>query len=135
MKKLASLTALAAFALSLAGCAGSQHAADESYILVASNLKIPYWAAAAAGLKQAATQLGVKSDVVGPAGYDPKAQREELRRIMARNLKPAGILISPADPVLLKDDIDAAIAQGIPVITIDSDAPTSKRLLYVGTDN
>jgi len=135
MKKLASLTALAALALSLAGCAGSQHGAEESYVLVAANLKIPYWEAASAGLKQAATQLGVKSDVVGPAGYDPKAQREELRRLLTRNLKPSGILISPTDPVLLKDDIDAAIAQGIPVITIDSDAPTSKRLLYVGTDN
>ena len=32
-------------------------------------------------------------------------------------------------------DINAALAQGIPVITIDSDAPDSQRLFFVGTDN
>jgi ribose transport system substrate-binding protein len=32
-------------------------------------------------------------------------------------------------------DIDAAIQAGIPVLTLDSDAPNSKRLLFVGTDN
>jgi len=49
--------------------------------------------------------------------------------------KPTGILVSVADPSLLKDDIDQAVAAGIPVITVDSDAPASKRLLFIGTDN
>jgi ribose transport system substrate-binding protein len=31
--------------------------------------------------------------------------------------------------------IDQAVSQGIPVITIDSDAPKSKRLLFIGTNN
>ena len=35
----------------------------------------------------------------------------------------------------MKDDIDQAMAAGIPVITVDSDAPASKRLLFIGTDN
>jgi len=35
----------------------------------------------------------------------------------------------------MKDSIDRAIAAGIPVITVDSDAPTSKRLFFVGTNN
>jgi ribose transport system substrate-binding protein len=35
----------------------------------------------------------------------------------------------------MKDDIDRAIAAGIPVITVDSDAPSSKRLFFIGTDN
>jgi ribose transport system substrate-binding protein len=36
---------------------------------------------------------------------------------------------------LLTPDINSALEQGIPVITIDSDAPDSKRLFFVGTDN
>jgi ribose transport system substrate-binding protein len=40
-----------------------------------------------------------------------------------------------ADANLLKDDIDAAIKAGIPVVTIDSDAPASKRLFFIGTNN
>jgi len=36
---------------------------------------------------------------------------------------------------VLQPDIDAAVAQGIPVISIDSDDPASKRLLFIGTNN
>src|SRR5260370_14532558 len=32
-------------------------------------------------------------------------------------------------------EIDAAIAAGIPVITMDSDSPESKRLYFIGTNN
>jgi ribose transport system substrate-binding protein len=35
----------------------------------------------------------------------------------------------------MKPDIDAAISHGIPVITIDSDAPASNRLFFIGTNN
>ena len=49
--------------------------------------------------------------------------------------KPAGILVSVADPRVLTEDIDAAVAAGIPVITVDADAVSSKRLFFVGTNN
>jgi ribose transport system substrate-binding protein len=40
-----------------------------------------------------------------------------------------------ADPAVLMYGINNAIAAGIPVITIDADAPVSKRLFFVGTNN
>lgn len=119
----------------LAGCGGSQHSPDEKYYLVSANVKIPYWQAASNGLSRAARQLHVRAEVVGPDGYDPKAEQLELHRLIGLPEKPTGILISPADPALMKDDIDAAITAGIPVITVDSDSPGSKRLLFVGTNN
>src|SRR5436190_12327161 len=117
----------------LAGCGGSPHAPEERYFLVASNIKVPYWQEAGAGLRKAAAQLQVKADMVGPETFDPKQQQAEFQRVV--KLKPSGIMISPGDPKLLKDDIDAAIAAGIPVIAMDSDAPASKRLLFIGTNN
>jgi ribose transport system substrate-binding protein len=39
------------------------------------------------------------------------------------------------DPAVLKESIDKAVAANIPVITIDSDAPASKRLYFIGTNN
>jgi len=48
---------------------------------------------------------------------------------------PSGILVSPAREVLFKDAIDAAVKAGIPVICVDSDAPESHRILFIGTDN
>jgi ribose transport system substrate-binding protein len=71
--------------------------------------------------------------MVGPDSYDPQAEHEAFVKALAK--KPSGILVSVADSNILKADIDNAIAQGVPVITIDSDAPSSKRLFFVGTDN
>src|SRR5260370_1953441 len=124
---------LTAALIVLNGCGGSPHAPEERYFLVASNIKVPYWQEAGAGLRKAALQLQVKAEMIGPDTFDPKQQQAEFQR--AVKLKPSGIMVSPGDPKLLKDDIDSAIAAGIPVITMDSDAAASKRLLFIGTNN
>src|ERR1051326_385445 len=114
----------------LAGCGSSPHTTTEKYYLVATNIKIPYWQSANAGLLQAARQMGVKVEMVGPDSFDPKAEHEAFQRILAEKIKPAGIMVSVSAPAVMQPDIDAAIGQGIPVITVDSDAPASKRLTF-----
>src|SRR5581483_5166261 len=124
---------LSAALISMNGCAGGGHAPAEKYILVADNSKIPYWQTAVQGLNRAAAEMKVKSELQGPDGHDPQGEHEAFRRALAE--KPAGILVSVSDANILNNDINSAIDQGIPVITIDSDAPDSKRLFFVGTDN
>ena len=115
----------------LVGC--SRHDNNERYILVTVNSKLPYWQTAAAGLNKAAAQYGVKTDVRGPDTYDPQAEVKEFRDAIA--LKPAGILVSVADTSAMTPVINEAIDAGIPVITVDSDAPASRRLYFIGTNN
>src|SRR5207248_3013157 len=122
---------LTASLLLLAGC-GSGHS-GETYILISTNIKVSYWESAGAGFSRAGGQLGVAYAFQGPDTYDPGNEREMFDR--AAQKKPSGILVSVADPAVLKDSIDNAIAAGIPVITMDSDAPASKRLFFVGTNN
>ena len=43
--------------------------------------------------------------------------------------------MSVADAGIMKPEINAAMNAGIPVITIDSDAPDSQRLYFIGTNN
>src|SRR5580704_12463822 len=117
---------------SLLSC-GSAHDSDEYYVFVAANLQVPYWQTAGAGFSRAVAQLKVRSDYLGPNAYDPKAERDALDTAVQQ--KATGILLGVTDPALLKDSIDKAIAAGIPVITIDSDAPASRRLFFVGTNN
>lgn len=124
---------LAGLFLTLGGCAPQRHAAEEKYYLIATNIKVPYWQTAFAGLGRAANQMGVKVEFTGPTTYDPKAQQAEMERVIS--LKPTGILLSAGDPKLMQPGINRAIENGIPVITIDSDADESKRLVFVGTDN
>ncbi len=119
--------------LPLLSCGASEHDPGEVYYLVALNSKTPYWQAAHEGLQDAAMQYKVKYEMVAPGSYNPQGQKEEFQKILKKN--PSGILVSVGDPTVLGPEIDAAIAQGIPVITVDSDAPSSKRLMFVGTDN
>ncbi len=130
--RLLALLAFSVLLLPLLSC-GTRHDADEKYFLVSANIQVPYWQTAGAGFAQAASQMKVRTEFVGPDTYDPKAQQAEFRKAVLG--KPTGILISPADPNLMKEDIDKAVAAGIPVITIDSDAPSSKRLFFIGTNN
>ena len=134
MDKTTSLAGVtAAFCFLLIGCAGSPHEPTEKYVLVASSTKISYWQAAASGLNHAAAEMKVKAVVAGPDGYDPKAEHTEFQRIIQQ--KPTGIMVAVTDEKLLAPDIEAALKQNIPVITIDSDTTETKRLLFIGTDN
>lgn len=133
MRKDFRLPAVLTAFLIISGCSSSSHTANESYILVASNTHIPYWQAALAGLQQAGKEMNVRTYMVGPARYDPQAEHQEFANAIGE--KPAGILVSAADPNILAPDIDSAMQQGIPVITIDADAPASKRLYFIGSDN
>ena len=126
------LATLLALVVALAGCA-AKHDADENYYLIAANIQVPYWQAARGGFLQAAAQMKVKAEFIGPDTYDPKAQQLQFEKLLQGNT--TGILVSPASPDLMRDDIDRAIAAGIPVLTIDSDSTDSKRLLFIGTNN
>jgi len=117
--------------LSLTGC--QRHSTSETYYLVANNLKLAYWQTAVQGFNHAAAQYHVKARVVGPDNYDSQVELTELQHAIAA--KPAGILISVADAATFQADINNAIDAGIPVITMDSDAPHSHRLYFIGTNN
>ena len=133
MSKLISSFALGLLVLPILNCGGSQHSPEEKFVLIATNVKVPYWQEAAAGLGKAAAQLHVRAEVIGPDSYDVKDQHQQFQDALKK--KPTGILVSAGDPNLIKEDIDAAISQGIPVITVDSDVPASGRLAFIGTDN
>jgi ribose transport system substrate-binding protein len=130
-KKIFALALVSATLPLLTSC--ERHSASERYVLVSANIKLPYWQTAYAGFAKAAGEQGVKGEFMGPDTYDSAAQVKEFRAAVAE--KPAGILVSVADPKLMTPEIDAAIAAGIPVITMDSDAPDSKRLFFIGTNN
>lgn len=126
--------ALAALAVGVAFTSGCErHSTKEVFYLVSVNMGLPYWQTAAAGFNRAAGQLKVTAKAVGPENYDPQAELSELQKAVAA--KPAGILISVADVSVIQPGIDAAVAAGIPVVTVDSDSSGSRRLYFIGTNN
>lgn len=121
-------------AAALASCGPEPyHTQDERYVLIATNTALPYWQETQAGLQDSAKEMGVKAEMRGPESFNPEQELEAFQKAVAE--KPAGILVSVARPDAFKAAIDAAVTQGIPVICIDADAPESKRVSFVGTDN
>jgi ribose transport system substrate-binding protein len=114
-------------------CQESYHQKEEQFYFISTNINIPYWQEAQAGLLDAAKEMGVKAEMDGPTVLSPKDELDSFQKAVA--LHPSGILVSVANVDLFKGPIDAAIQVGIPVICIDSDAPESKRVLFIGTDN
>jgi len=120
----------------LSGCGGTaRHESTEVYYLVAANSRIDYWQEAAAGLNAAAKELGVRAQMSGPETYDPQAEKDALLKAVHQNPPPAGLLVSAADPEIMREAIDSAVDAGVPVVTMDADSPKSKRLFFIGTNN
>jgi len=125
--------AFIAAVLLMGSCAKSYHTQDERYVFVATNIDLPYWQEAEAGFLDAAKALGVRGQLIGPTGYQPNAELVTFRQLV--DAHPTGICLSAARPEIFQQQIDRAIAEGVPVICVDADSPDSKRLAYVGTDN
>jgi ribose transport system substrate-binding protein len=124
---------IAAMTLMVCACEKPYHQPEEKYVLVTANVNLPYWQEAQAGLNDISKTAGVKVDVEGPATFAPNEELTAFQQTVATH--PSGIMVSVTDPKLFNEPINNAIMQGIPVITIDSDAPESRRVLFIGTDN
>src|SRR5947207_751881 len=105
---------------------------SELYVEVCALTQLPYFIDHRLGMEAAGRELGVRAEFVGPADYDMAAMIATLEQTLSR--KPAGILVVGFDAAL-KPAIDRAVESGVPVITLDSDVPGSKRLCFIGTGN
>jgi len=131
--KAISIVNTVALTILFAGCQQPYHQQEERYILVAANVNLPYWQEAEAGLRDIAKTTGVKVELTGPATFSPSEELAAFQQAVSQH--PSGILVSVSDPQSFKGPIDAAISQGLPIICIDADAPESRRVLFIGTDN
>lgn len=102
-------------------------------ILIAQEYNNPYWEAIRKGAEEAGKTSNILVEYKGPIRSNMEEQLKLLEKSIASN--PDGIIVQSLNDEKFSPLIDKAIAKGIPVITIDTDAPSSKRLSYVGTDN
>jgi len=81
-------------------------------VFVATNVNLPYWQEAQAGLTDAQTDGRERRTLAGPDKFDPPRRTESVPE--SCESKPAGIMISVGAAGAVQDAIDTAIAQGIP---------------------
>lgn len=133
MRKLC-LVLLAAMLLAAPLSLGMAEAdkSEQLYIQVSALGGLDYFYDHMLGCEMAGKELGVKTEYVGPVDYDMTAMVAALEQAIAK--KPNGIVVVGFEDTLVPV-VDKAIEAGIPVVTVDADLPTSKRVSFVGTGN
>ncbi|KAB2663695.1 MAG: sugar ABC transporter substrate-binding protein [Verrucomicrobia bacterium] len=107
--------------------------------LVAKSQGNAVFQVARVGAEAAARELGAKHglrlriDWRTPNEEDAQKQAEAIEQLVLAGA--AGIAVSCSDANKLTDAINRAVANGVPVATFDSDAPSSKRFVTYGVDD
>jgi ribose transport system substrate-binding protein len=107
--------------------------------LVAKSQGNPVFQAARVGAMDAAKELSakhnlnIKIDWRTPNEEDSQKQAEAIEQLVLAGAE--GIAVSCSDANKLTDAINAAVDNGVPVATFDSDAPASKRFVTYGVDD
>lgn len=120
-----------ACAVLLAGSALAQAPKDIRVAFVTNNAS-DFWKIAEAGTKKAAAELGVSVAFRIPSKGTAEEQQQILQDLVTSGV--SGIAISPKDPANQTEMLNEAAAKAN-LVTQDSDAPGSKRLCYIGTNN
>jgi ribose transport system substrate-binding protein len=109
-------------------------AANYRFVIVPKAMNNPFFDFARDGCLKRAKELGnIECIYKGPVEHEPATQAQIIQDFVTQ--KVDGLAISVADVAAMTKSIEAATAAGIPVITFDADAPGSKRIAYIGTNN
>jgi len=104
------------------------------FAVVPKAMNNPFFDVARDGCLKRAKELGnVECIYKGPIEHEPATEAQIIQDFITQ--KVDGIAIPVADVAAMTKSIEAATAAGIAVVTFDADAPGSKRLAYIGTNN
>ena len=112
------------------GGGGSSGSSKKPRLAYVTNGVDPFWTIASKGAEDGAKEADAEVTVLFPSG--PEDQKSKVEDLLVRNID--GIAISPIDAKNQTPLINDA-ASKTNVITHDSDAPESNRLMYIGMDN
>jgi ribose transport system substrate-binding protein len=124
------LAACAAATLLLPGCGGGSNKGP--VVAFVTNNADPFWNLAQAGAEARAAEEKVTLIFRKPSPGSVAQQKQEIENAINKGAK--AVTISVIDPKNQTGDIDEYAAK-VHVLTQDNDAPNSKRLAYIGTEN
>src|SRR6266516_2211320 len=125
--------------LILSACGGGSHATGSTssssgctslnlkfYVITHGQASDPFWSVIKKGVEQGAKDMGVQAIYQAPPTFDMVAQSHLIDSAVAAH--PDGLVVSIPDPNALGPSIKAAVAAGIPVISINAGAEVAKSL-------
>ena len=115
--------------------AGAPAQATRIVVITHGQASDPFWSVVKNGVDDAGKLMGVEVQYQAPQTFDMVAMAQMIDAAVAS--KPDGLVVSIPDAEALGDSIRAAVAAGIPVISMDSGLDVSKELgalLHLGID-
>ena len=112
---------------------GAEVPADIPRFAFITNVADPFWSHAEAGCYVAGKEFGVAVEFQMNSAADIAGQKRIVENILNKG-DCKGIAISALNPASQTAMINNAAGQ-VPIITVDTDVPDSKRLFFLGTDN
>src|ERR1700755_2870192 len=120
--------------LAVALLATPSFAQSYKFVIVPKAMNNPFFDFARDGCEKRAKELGhIECIYRARVEHEPATQAQIIQDFITQ--KVDGLAISVADVAAMTKSIEAATAAGLPVITFDADAPGSKRISYIGTNN
>jgi ribose transport system substrate-binding protein len=127
------LAAVLVIAVASAGCnRGEIATAKVVKLAFVTNNSSEFWKIAAAGVHKYEQESKIQVDIKMPSNGTTEEQNQILENLASQGYEAIAVsVIAPNDqvPVLNR------VAEKTKLITFDSDAPKSNRLLYIGTNN
>ncbi|MEM7785981.1 MAG: sugar-binding protein [Planctomycetota bacterium] len=105
---------------------------DKPTIAFVTNQIASFWNIAEVGVKDGGEDFDVNVDVRFPSEATATKQKQIVEDLLSSGID--ALAISPIDAINQKEMINEWGSK-IPLITHDSDAPNTERLLYIGVDN
>jgi ribose transport system substrate-binding protein len=85
------------------------------------------------GIKAFKKKTGINCYITGANDWTAESQYNVIENLITK--KPDGIAIAAADDQTIAPIIKKGLEAGIPIICVNSDAPSSNRLAYLGRDD
>jgi ribose transport system substrate-binding protein len=127
------LAAFAAAMLAGAAFAGVAAAQEKKTLALVTNASADFWTIARRGIEKAQGELpNYETQMYVVSEATAAEQRRILDDLLTKGV--AGVSISAIDPANSTEILNRVAGQAV-LFTTDSDAPQSKRVLYIGTDN
>ena len=153
MKKILALILALVMSLSLVACGGSKTeapakteepaqtetpaetpAGDVEIAVVLKTLASEYWGYVKNGCDAAAAELGIKVTVVGP-GAESEIEQQVAMIEQQIGAGVDAIVCAPNDAGAAANALQAALDQGIPVLSVDTNVGIAGQTSFVGTMN
>ncbi|MCL4238834.1 MAG: sugar ABC transporter substrate-binding protein [Anaerolineae bacterium] len=135
MKRLISVLIVLLVVAALAGPVAAQGEMRPYRIVVVTHGQAadPFWSVVKNGVDQAGKDMRVTVEYQAPASFDMVAMSQLIDAVVASD--PDGLVVSIPDPDALGPSVKAAVAAGIPVISINSGSDVAEEfgvLAHVG---